>query len=90
MRGHRARICSAARSPSSVKVGGMRTSTTARSGWWRSTTVSRSSALSTVPTTSMPASASRRVSPARSSTESSAITIRMAAPRAGWSARRAG
>ena len=71
-------------------VGGMRTSTMTMSGWCRSTTSMSASPSPTAATTSSPASASSRVSPARSSTESSAITIRTGAPRAGWSARRAG
>ena len=65
--------------PSSVWVGGMRTSTIAASGLCARTFRSRSSASPACPTTSKPASSSRRTSPSRSSTESSATTSLIAA-----------
>ena len=52
--GSSARICCAARSPSSVLVGGIRTSTIATSGLWARTLRSSSSASPAWPTTSMP------------------------------------
>src|SRR4051794_4610649 len=52
----------------------MRTSTIAASGLWARTLRSRSSASPACPTTSKPASSSRRTTPSRSSTESSATT----------------
>ena len=61
-------------------VGGMRMSTIATSGRVSSTRRSSSSAFAALPTTSIPASASRRASPSRKSISSSAITTRMAAP----------
>ena len=67
--------------PSSVCVGGIRTSMTASSGRCSATALSSWAASGTAATTSKPPSVSIRVSPSRSSTESSAITIRMAAPR---------
>ena len=48
------RICFAARSPSSVCVGGIRMSTTATSGWCMATWRSRSSAFPDCATTSKP------------------------------------
>src|ERR1700733_4775 len=77
--GHRARRVSAARSPSSEKPGGIRTSTTASSGRYCPTAPSRPSASLTVATTSKPAAPSSLASPSRSSTEASAITTRGAA-----------
>ena len=64
----------AARSPSSVCVGGMRTSMTATSGLCAPTLRSRSSASPAWPATSKPESSSRRHRPSRNSTESSATT----------------
>ena len=81
MSGQRSRITSAARSPSSVNVGGILTSMTHTSGVHASTARISASASVAAATTSWPASASRRVSPSRSRTESSAIaTLSMAAP----------
>ena len=68
----------------------MRTSTIATSGSSRATAASNSTASPAVATTSCPRSASSRVRPSRRSTESSAITIRTAAPRSSSSRRRAG
>ena len=74
MPGCSARIWCAARRPSSVCVGGIRTSTTATSGLCAPTLRSRSSASPAWPATSKPDSSSRRARPSRSSTESSATT----------------
>src|SRR5204863_151210 len=57
-------------------AGGIRTSTTAASGSCSSTAASRSSALPTAATTSWPLSARISARPARTTAESSAITIR--------------
>ena len=62
-------------------VGGMRMSMMATAGAYDRTLSSRSSAVPLWPTTSNPASSSRRAMPSRSSTESSARTTRMRAPR---------
>jgi hypothetical protein len=85
------RTSTAARSPSSVCVGGMRTSTMAISGRSAAAAAISPGPSPTVPTTWKSPSASSRSSPARSSTASSAITTRMAAPlesrwvlRPGW------
>ena len=64
----------AATRPSSVWVGGMRMSTIATSGLCMATCRSRSSAVPDWATTSKPDSSSRRTTPSRSRTESSAIT----------------
>ena len=71
-----ARMASAARRPSSVWVGGIRMSTIATSGRCSRTAASSSSAVQAWATTLNPASTSRRAMPSRSSTESSARTIR--------------
>ena len=71
----------AARSPSSVCVGGIRTSTSATSGRRSRTHASSASASPTWATTSTPFSVSRRVTPSRMSGASSAITTRMGALR---------
>ena len=76
------RISRAARSPSSVCVGGMRMSTSATSGLYERTFSISSSAVPACPTTSKPASSSRRAMPSRSRTESSASTTRMGQSRA--------
>ena len=76
MSGHWARIASAARMPSSVKVGGIRTSATTRSGCSLSTAASSSLPSPAVAATSNPALSRSLVSPARSSTLSSPITSR--------------
>src|SRR5215216_4308883 len=68
-------VC-AARRPSSVCDGGMRTSTTATSGLCAPTLRIRSSASPAWPTTSKPDSSSRRQRPSRRRTESSATTTR--------------
>ena len=78
--GHCRRITRAARIPSSVKVGGIRTSAITSSGRCRSTAASSPAASSTAATTSKPVVSSSLVSPARSRTESSAITVRTEAP----------
>src|SRR4051812_47887362 len=75
-----ARISFAACNPSSVCVGGIRTSTIATSGLWARTFRRRSSLSPAWPTTSKPASPSRRTTPSRSSTESSAITTLISRP----------
>ena len=62
-------------------VGGILMSTIATSGRRDSTRRSSSSASAALPTTSKPASVSRRARPSRSSIASSAITTRTAAPR---------
>src|SRR5271169_1006529 len=71
------RMASAARSPSSVWVGGIRMSTTATSGWCSATAASSASPSVTAAHTEWPRSSSRRVSPSRSSASSSAITTRI-------------
>jgi len=76
MPGHWPRIASAARMPSSVWVGGMRTSAITTSGSSRSTAASSASASPAVAATSKPAPSSSLVRPACSSTESSPITTR--------------
>src|SRR5487761_1675333 len=70
-------MASAARSPSSVWVGGIRMSTTATSGWCSATAASSASPSVTAAHTEWPRSSSRRVSPSRSSAASSAITTRI-------------
>ena len=75
------RISSAARRPSSVNVGGMRTSTTARSGWCRSTASTSSVGVADRGDDLLARVVEQAGEPARSSTESSAITTRMGAPR---------
>src|SRR3954451_2922292 len=74
----------AARRPSSVCVGGIRTSTTATSGLWAPTFRIRSSASPAWPTTSKPDSSSRRTRPSRRRTESSATTTRVLIGRADY------
>src|ERR1700744_5577069 len=69
-----------ARIPSSVKVGGIRTSATTTSGCSRSTAATSSAPSPAVATTWKPALSSNLVSPASNSTESSAITTRWPAP----------
>ena len=69
--------CSAARSPSSVCVGGIRMSTTATSGRCSATAASRPSPSGTAAQIVCPRSSSSRISPSRSSAASSAITTRM-------------
>ena len=76
-------ISYAARAPSSVKVGGILMSTTTRSGRCPATVATSSRASPRDAATSCPPSANSRASPSRSSTWSSAITTRMAAPRSG-------
>src|SRR5690606_660217 len=71
------RTASAARSPSSVNDGGIRTSTTATSGRWCRTASRSASPSPTAATTVQPASSSSRTRPSRSSTESSASTTRI-------------
>src|SRR4051794_7959123 len=66
----------AARRPSSVRVGGIWMSTTATSGLWAPTLRRRSTASPAWPTTSKPASSSRRAMPSRKRAWSSPITIR--------------
>ena len=66
--------------PSSVLFGGMRISSTARSGSYSRTAFSAWSASIASATTSHPNSVSTEVIPLRMSMESSAITIRMGAP----------
>ena len=69
--------------------GGIRMSTIATSGLWARTLRSSSSASPAWPTTSIPASSSRRAAPSRSSTESSrdhdahGISARRIVPAAG-------
>ena len=87
----RRRASSAARMPSSRNDGGRRTSTTHDVGPLALDRLEERLARPRPPR--RPRSRcprSRRVSPSRSSARSSAITTRMAAPRAGWSARRRG
>lgn len=62
--------------PSEVNVGGMRTSTTTRSGRWRSTATRNVSASGQASATSKPPAVSNRTRPSRSRTESSAMTTR--------------
>src|SRR6516162_7470057 len=76
MSGHWLRITRAARMPSSVWVGGIRTSAITTSGCSRSTAASSPAASAAVAATSNPALSSSLVRPASSSTESSAITTR--------------
>ena len=76
MSGHWLRITSAARMPSSVWLGGIRTSAITTSGRSRSTAASSPEASPAVAATSNPALSSSLVRPAKSSTESSAITTR--------------
>ena len=70
----------AARAPSSVPSGGIRTSITARSGAVAATAASTPGASPARATTSCPASSSSRARPSRNSTESSPITMRTAGP----------
>lgn len=74
------RTASAATIPSEVKVGGIRTSTTTRSGRCSSTASMKLSASGQAAATSKPADVSRRTIPSRSRTESSASTTLVA----GW------
>src|ERR1700691_601056 len=74
------RIAIAARRPSSVYPGGIRTSTTAASGRYSATAASRSPALPTAARTWWPQSARISARPARTTAESSAITILIGAP----------
>src|SRR5450755_3791029 len=71
------RICRAARAPSVVMVGGIRTSMIANSGRCSATASIRARASPTDATISWPASTSRRASPSRNSVESSAIRMRI-------------
>jgi hypothetical protein len=71
---------SAARSPSSVCVGGIRMSTTATSGRCSATAVSSPSPSGTAAHTLCPRSSSSRISPSRRSAASSAITTRISSP----------
>ncbi len=77
--GIRARSSFAARAPSSVPSGGIRTSMIARSGCSRSTASTSAGASAARATTSWPASSSSRASPSRKRAESSPITMRTAA-----------
>ena len=72
----------AATSPSSVCVGGILMSTIATSGRGEPDRAQELGAVVALPTTSKPASASRRARPSRRSISSSAITMRMGSPRA--------
>ncbi len=76
----RRRMSSAARRPSSLWVGGMRTSVTTMSGRCAIALRTRSVASAAWPTTSKPASVSNRTSPSRYSSWSSPITTRMGSP----------
>ena len=78
--GYVARISSAARSPSSLCVGGRRMSTIAISTGWLRRADSNSSAVPHSATTSSPASRSSRATPSRSSRLSSAIATRTEPP----------
>ena len=83
--GWRRRASSAARIPSSVNVGGRRTSQIARSGLWPATIRSRPGPSSAVAATSIPFSLSSATRPSRSSAWSSTITTRIgASPRSCW------
>src|SRR5689334_11616602 len=73
------RIAIAARRPSSVWSGGIRTSTIATSGSWAATAASSASASPTAATISWPRSARISVRPALITAASSAMTMRMAA-----------
>ena len=81
---------SPARTPSSVCVGGMRTSSTTRSGCVGSSAASSEAASPKLASTSSPASTSSRVMPSRRRTESSASITRTGAAPAGSSGRRMG
>ena len=74
--GSSSRIVRAASSPSAVWVGGIRMSTTTRSGTCSRTSARRGSPSPACPTTSKPGRASRLANPSRSSTSSSARTTR--------------
>jgi hypothetical protein len=74
------RSFSAARSPSSLCVGGIRMSTTATSGRCSATAASSVSPSDTAAQIVCPRSSSSRVSPSRSSAASSAITTRTTTP----------
>jgi hypothetical protein len=74
------RSVSAARSPSSLCVGGIRMSTTATSGRCSATAASSASPSDTAAQIVCPRSSSSRVSPSRSSAASSAITTRTTTP----------
>ena len=78
--GSSARAATAAFRPSSVNVGGSRTSTTATSGRWLISAGSSAGPLSTEPTTSKSNACSRRVNPSRRRARSSAMTTRTEAP----------
>ena len=80
---HRSRIAVTACRPSSLYPGGIRMSTIATSGLAASTSARSWSASPAWPTTSNPASLSRRAVPSLTSRESSAITSRSALG-AGW------
>ena len=73
--GHCRRTSTAARSPSSVWLGGIRTSTTPTSGRCSSAAATNDGPSPTEATTSWPASASSSWRPSLSSSESSATTI---------------
>src|SRR5882757_8570732 len=81
----------AAVSPSVVNVGGMRTSTMARStGWCSSNAAANAVGSPTAATTSMSLACSSRVSPSRRRARSSAMTTRTAPPSSRSSAPRPG
>src|ERR1700677_4847789 len=70
----------AARTPSSVCVGGIRMSATTTSGWCSATAAISAAPSATAAHTTWPRSSSSLVSPSRSSAASSAITTRIAVP----------
>src|SRR5580693_1127325 len=76
-RGWARRITIAARRPSSVWLGGIRTSTIATSGSWAATAASSASASPTAATMSWPRSVSISVRPALITAASSAMTMHM-------------
>ncbi|GGQ51234.1 hypothetical protein GCM10010195_02920 [Kitasatospora griseola] len=79
--GQRRRISIAARTPSSVKPGGIRTSIKASSGRCSATAANSPSASPASAATWNPPISSTLIRPTRNNTESSAITARTAAPR---------
>src|SRR5262245_15886650 len=78
------RISAAATNPSSMFLGGMRTSTIATSGVCERTLSRRSSASTARPTTTCPASSSRDAIPSRKRAWSSATTTRSVFGLGGW------
>jgi hypothetical protein len=78
--GYRSRIVSAARRPSSVCDGGIRTSVTATSGRCSATAATSASPSPTAAAISWPLSVSSLISPSRSRAASSAITTLTTAP----------